>query len=141
MSSVIGWWKLISWTQKYDDGRLVDPFGTAVDGRLAYNEVGDFVVVISRPDRQPFVTGSQWTASEQEKAGSYDGMLAYYGRYELEGNRMSHHVKASLYPNWVGNTQIRIVALNDETLTLSARLEEATPEARTAELAWRRMTP
>jgi hypothetical protein len=140
MTSVIGWWKLLSWTQEYDDGRKIAPFGEKVVGRLTYGETGDFAVLISRPDRAPFTTGGQWTAEDHEKAKSYDAMLAYYGRYEFDGEKMHHQVEASLYPNWAGHTQVRLADIDGDILTLSARLEESTSEARTAELVWRRIT-
>ena len=140
MTSVAGWWTLLSWKQKYDDGREMAPFGEDVSGRLCYSETGDFTVIISRSDRRPFKTGGQWTADNSEKAKSYEGMLAYFGRYEFDGNKMLHHVEASLYPNWAGHTQIRLAAIDNDILTLSARLEEGTNEARTAELIWQRLS-
>ena len=139
MTSVAGWWTLVSWKQKYDDGREMAPFGEDVAGRLCYSSTGDFSVIISRSDRPPFVTGGQWTAGDQEKARSYEGMLAYFGRYEFDGKQMRHHVEASLYPNWAVHTQIRNAVIDKDKLTLSARLEEATSEARPAELIWRRL--
>ena len=139
MTSVVGWWTLLSWKQKYDDGREMAPFGEDVVGRLCYSETGSFIVIISRSDREPFKTGGQWTADNSEKAKSYEGILAYFGRYEFDGNKMLHHVEASLYPNWVGHTQLRLAAIDNDLLTLSARLEGSAGEARTAELIWRRL--
>ena len=69
-------------------------------------------------------------------------MKAYWpisGRYEFDGNKMLHHVEASLYPNWVGRTQFRLAAIDNDILTLSARLEDSKSEARTAELIWQRL--
>jgi len=140
MTSVIGWWTLLSWKQKYDDGREIAPFGEGAVGRLTYGEAGDFAVLISCPDRAPFTTGGQWNAEDHEKAKSYDGMMAYFGRYEFDGNTMSHLVEASLYPNWAGHTQVRVATIDNNLLTLSARLEESTSEARTAELIWQRVS-
>jgi hypothetical protein len=135
---MLGWWKLESWVQTYDDGRIVHPFGEDVRGRLVYGKDGDFVVMISRPDQPPFTTGGQWTADDQEKARSYSGTLAYFGRWECSEGRVSHHVETSLFPNWEGQTQVRSVALDGAQLTLGGRLEEGTPEARTANLVWKR---
>jgi hypothetical protein len=66
-------------------------------------------------------------------------MLAYGGRYEVDGDVIIHKVDISMFPNWKGGVQKRQLAVNaDGTLTLSARLEEGTPQARTARLVWRR---
>jgi hypothetical protein len=140
MTSVTGWWELVSWKQNYDDGREVVPLGENPLGRLTYSSTGDFSVIISRPDRLPFSSGQQWSASTQEKAEAYEGMLAYFGKYDFDGETMSHHVEVSLYPNWVGHTQIRTANIENGVLRLTARLEESTSEARTAELVWRHIS-
>jgi len=139
MSRVAGWWKLLSWKQKYDDGRVVNPFGDEPVGRLTYSDTGDFSVLISRPDKPHFTTGSQWNAEDHEKAKAYDGIMTYFGHYELSGETMSHHVEASSFPNWEGHTQTRTAVIEDDVMTLSARLEESTSEARTVELIWQRI--
>ena len=139
MTTVVGWWTLVSWKQIYDDGREMAPFGDDVIGRLSYGEGGDFTVIISRKERPNFETGGQWNAEDSEKADAYGAMLAYFGRYEFDGEKMQHHVEASLFPNWIGHTQVRMAGIENNILTLSARLEESTPEARTAELIWQRI--
>lgn len=138
MSEVEGLWELHSWSQTYDDGRVFYPMGEALIGQLIYGPGLQFSVFISRADRLPFQTGGQWTASVEEKAEAYDSVLAYIGNYEFDGNRMKHNVTASLFPNWIAHTQVREVALDGDLLTLRGRMEENSPQARTAELAWRR---
>lgn len=45
----------------------------------------------------------------------------------------------SLFPHWVGGEQKRCVVVQPEgTIALTARLEDHTPQARTARLVWRR---
>ncbi|MCY1251387.1 Lipocalin-like domain protein [compost metagenome] len=56
----------------------------------------------------------------------------------MDGDNILHHVRHSLFPNWVGGTQRRVAQLDGDVLALTARLEEGTPEARTARLTWRR---
>lgn len=139
MRQVEGLWVLLSWAQKYDDGRFAHPLGEAPTGQLIYTASQEFSVFISRSGRQLFTTGGQWTANVEEKAQAYDDVLAYIGQYEFDGITMKHHVKASLFPNWEGHTQLRQVELDSDKLTLRGRMEENTPEARTAELVWRRI--
>jgi len=47
--------------------------------------------------------------------------LAYAGSYHLDGSDVIHDVAISLYPNWVGGSQLRHAALSEDgrTLTLS----------------------
>lgn len=139
MNKVEGCWELLSWSQTYDDGRVVYPMGEVLIGQLIYGPGLHFSVFISRADRLPFQTGGQWTADVEEKAQAYDSVLAYIGNYEFDGAKMKHHVTASLFPNWIDHTQVREVVMDGEMLTLRGRMEENSPQARTAELVWRRL--
>ncbi|WP_274610163.1 lipocalin-like domain-containing protein [Pseudomonas sp. TH10] len=95
--------------------------------------------MIARTERASFESGGQWNASDSEKATAYSSMLAYGGRYEVNDDVITHYVDISLFPNWVGGAQKRRFEVNaNGTLTLSARLEEGTPQARSARLVWRR---
>jgi len=135
----IGRWEILAWEQAFDDGRRELPMGDSLQGFIQYTADGYMACMIARAERPNFTSGGQWNASDAEKAGAYNGMLAYGGRYEVNGDLITHHVDISLFPNWRGGAQKRRVEVNaDGTLTLSARLEEGTPQARTARLVWRR---
>ncbi|MFC5697136.1 lipocalin-like domain-containing protein [Pseudomonas sp. GCM10022186] len=134
--SIKGRWQILSWEQAYDDGRLVHPMGTELEGFIEYGDHGMFCV-IARQGREP-LEGGQWSASAAEKAKAYDGYLTYAGDYDIENGVIQHHVRHSLFPNWEGGTQKRVALFNGDTLELTARLEEGTAEARTARLRWKR---
>ncbi|WP_020655771.1 alpha/beta fold hydrolase [Massilia niastensis] len=137
--NLAGRWDIVSWEQLYDDGRRELPLGEQPSGFIRYLPDGDMVCMISRADRKPFAQGGQWHAPVEDKARAYDSMLSYAGRYHVEGDTITHSVEASLFPNWIGGVQKRRWALQDDgTLVLQARLEDDTPQARTARLAWRR---
>jgi hypothetical protein len=95
--------------------------------------------IMSRRTRSPFTTGGQWNADSQEKAAAYEECMAYAGTYEIVGDSVIHHVDISLFPNWIGGQQRRVAQLDGDGLSLLARLEDGTPEARTARLRWRRL--
>ncbi len=139
-NTLIGRWDILAWEQLYDDGRRQLPLGEQLEGFLRYTEEGDLIVMVARRDRPAFTTGGQWNADEAEKAGAYGSMLSYAGTYELQGNTVIHRVDISLFPNWKGGEQKRRLELrdNNNTLAIKARLEEGTPQARTAQLLWRR---
>lgn len=131
-----GRWEIVEWVQHYDDGRKMYPLGKDVKGFIEYG--GEHIVCfLCSAERRP-LTGSQWTAPESEKAKAYSTCLVYSGRYTVMGDEVLHHVEMSLYPNWVGTTQRRRAEFQDGRLTLTARLEDGTPQARTAKLVWRR---
>lgn len=137
--NLTGRWEVLSWEQAFDDGRRESPMGDQLNGFIQYTEDGGMACMIARAERPNFETGGQWNASNEEKARAYNSMLAYGGRYEIHGDVIHHMVDISMFPNWKGSVQKRQVTVNDDgTLTLSARLEEGTSQARTARLVWRR---
>lgn len=136
---LVGRWDIVSWEQVYDDGRRELPMGERLEGFIRYLPDGDMVCQIARVDRPKFVKGGQWNAPDEEKARAYESMLAYSGRWRLDGDVITHSVQMSLFPNWIGGEQKRRVQVQaDGTLALTARLEENTPQARTARLVWKR---
>ena len=137
-ADLIGRWNIVSWLQLYDDGRRQAPLGERLDGFIRYLADGDMICMIARADLADFTSGGQWNASEAERAGAYSAMLAYAGTFRVEGDTVTHSVRQSLFPNWRGGEQKRSVRLEGDTLFIEARLEAGTPEARTAQLKWRR---
>lgn len=133
-----GRWKVVSWEQLYDDGRVVLPMGTELEGFIEYNDLGMFCVV-AKKGRENFTTGGQWSADSAEKAEAYSSYLTYAGDYSVDGNIITHHINYSIYPNWVGGHQHRNAELDGDTLWLTTgRLEEGTSEARVSKLVWKR---
>ena len=80
-------------------------------------------------------------ADARRSAEAAAGYLAYAGTYEVHGDVVNHHVEVSLFPNWVGGVQQRLVAWEDGDLVLSS-VGTATRDGRTAvnRLHWRRIT-
>ncbi len=136
-ADISGRWDIVSWEQRYDDGRIAYPMGQQLRGFIEYGPYGMFCVV-AKAERPHFTSGGQWSASDADKAVAYGSYLTYAGGYEVEGNVIVHQVRHSLFPNWEGGLQRRIAKFQDGLLYLSARLEEGTSEARSANLIWRR---
>lgn len=135
--ALAGRWKIESWIQHYDDGRIVHPMGETLMGFVHYGK-RFMSCSIARQARPSFETGGQWNAQSQEKARAYDSYLSYWGEYEVSGDVVIHHVRSSLFPNWEGGVQRRTARLTGSRLDLSARLEEGSSQARTAVLVWER---
>lgn len=137
---LVGRWAIREWVQEYDDGRKTHPLGTELVGFLEYGATR-VTILIERAGRAHFVSGGQWNASQEERAGAYDGFFVYSGTYRIDGDSVVHEIESSLFPNWEGGTQRRRARLEGNSLHLLARLEEGTPEARTAKLIWDRCKP
>ena len=137
--TIKGRWAVVSWEQLYDDGRVVQPMGTELEGFIEYSDFGMFCA-ITKKDRESFKTGGQWSANDTEKAAAYSSYLTYAGDYDVAGNTVTHHVHFSIFPNWVGSTQHRHAELDGDNLSLTtAPLEAGTSEARVSKLVWKRV--
>jgi len=62
--------------------------------------------------------------------------ISYMGAYEIKGDKVFHHVKASLFADWVGNDLIRSYIYEPPMLTLMA--EDIPGEL--WKLVWKRAT-
>ncbi|MBB5417787.1 lipocalin-like domain-containing protein [Paraburkholderia atlantica] len=135
---IAGRWEVQRWEQIYDDGRVTYPMGQELEGFMEYGVNGMFCA-IGKKGREAFTTGGQWNASDAEKAQAYMTYLTYAGDYEVQGNVVTHKVRHSLFPNWVGGEQKRFAELNGDVLQLTThKLEAGTAEARVARLVFKR---
>lgn len=140
-----GRWTIVSWEQRYDDGRLAYPLGRELEGFIQYDADGRMVCMMERAQRAAF-SGGQWNSPAAERAEGYSGFMAYAGSYSIEGDTAVHHVRHSLFPNWKHGVQRRAVRWiggadrSQDQLIITARLEDGTSEARDAVLTWRRAT-
>ena len=137
---LISTWKLISWETRSVDGQQIShPLGKDAVGYIMYNEDGYMLVAIMRANRAKFAARDLLRGSTEEKAQAADTYVSYCGRYEFQGDTVVHHVDLSLFPNWVGVRQERLVELTGNRLTLSTRPILLGDEPQTAHLIWERV--
>jgi hypothetical protein len=106
---LVGAWRLISWENRSLDGRVSYPFGEDAVGYLTYSRDEYMFVAMMRPDRVEFTAGDLLRASAQEKAHAAETYVTYCDRYDFHRNTVVHHVELSLFPNWVGVDEERMV--------------------------------
>ena len=137
---LIGTWRLISWENRSVDGQKISyPLGKDAVGYIMYNEDGYMFVAIMRPNREKFTVGDLLGGSTEEKVQAANTYVSYCGRYEFRGDTVTHHVDLSLFPNWVGVEQERLVEFRGNRLTLSTRPILLGGIQRTAHLIWERV--
>jgi hypothetical protein len=137
---LIGTWRLISWENRsLDDQKISYPLGKDAVGYIMYNPDGYMSVAITRPNRAKFAAGDLLGGSAEEKVQAADTYVSYCGRYEFRGDTVIHHVDFSLFPNWVGVEQERLVELTGNRLTLSTRPILLGGKQQTAHLIWERV--
>ena len=118
---LIGTWRLVTRENQSLDGHISHPFGRDAVGYILYNADGYMSVTIMRPDRVNFALGDLLAGSPEEKVQAAETYMSYGGRYEFRGDIVIHHVEVSLFPNWVGGRQERLVELTGNPLILSTR--------------------
>ncbi len=98
-SSLVGTWQLLSFHFSTSDGRITYPWGRDVTGYISYTPQGRMSVIFTKADRAKHSLEDFLGGTAGEKVEAYDGCIAYAGSYEVEGDRVIHHVEASLFPN------------------------------------------
>jgi hypothetical protein len=136
---LVGTWNLVSYTVMNEEGvKIAEPFGPSPQGMLIYTENGFMSGHIMSANRAQWRSSLPRKASSEEKVLAFDTYLSYCGTDEQDGDRVTHHVITSLYPNWVGTDQVRMVQLDGNLLTLSAYSAPGNGRTRTVQITWRR---
>jgi hypothetical protein len=136
---LVGTWRLISWENRTADGRISYPVGTDPLGYIIYSEDGYMFVAIMRPNRRRFRAGDLLRGTPEEKVHAAETYVSYCGTYDFSGEAVIHHVELSLFPNWVGVDQERLVEVRANRLTLSTRPTLFDGIQQTARLVWERV--
>lgn len=139
---LIGAWKLVSYIEKPVDGSApLHPLGEVPQGIIMYTPDGYMSAQLMRPERAQFASGDWFRASEEEVKQEALGYIAYSGPFHTDEDRqtLTHSMFVSLFPNWVGQTQPRVVRLEGDMLHLSSATPIMSGGKKTMSyLSWRR---
>ena len=119
---LIGTWRLVSYVERPVDGSApIHPMGEHPVGIIMYAPDGYMAVQIMRRDRQPFASGDWFRGLPEEYRAEATSYIAYAGPFAVDEERgvLRHTMEVSLFPNWTGQTQPRVVRLEGDTLHLS----------------------
>ena len=118
MSTLLGGWRLESWSYLHEDGRPPEfPMGADAKGYILYTPQGQVSATIMRAD-----------ASE---------CFAYAGSYEVADRTVFHNIELSTNKGLVGLRSTRHIKLDGDRLTLSGP-DFAAGTNRTQQIVWRR---
>jgi hypothetical protein len=137
--SIVGTWRLISLEVRDATGHVSYPMSRDASGYLTYTPDGFMWATVANPNRPLFASQDMLRGTTEEKALACDTYISYCGAYELRGSTVIHHVRASLFPNWVGVDQERIIEWVGNNLRLSTRPMLMDGALRTAHLLWERL--
>ena len=136
-----GAWRLLECYGKWSDGGVSYPYGKEPEGQLIYDGHGNFSGQIAGSGRPAFQSGNLLKGTEEEIKKAFEGYIAYYGTYEVDeaSGRFIHHVKNSLFPNWIGDVQTRIFEFEGERLRLNTEPIKGAKGDLTVTLLWERV--
>jgi hypothetical protein len=135
---LVGRWRLVSLVARAADGSLAFPLGRDAEGSLLYTAGGWMATQVGSADRERFTTEDPIGANEAERAAGFSSYLAYCGRYDVDGDVITHHVVMSWFPNWVGTEQSRSFELVGDELLLRTPPIEAGGKMLVSEFRWQR---
>jgi len=106
----VGTWQLVTSEFRTADGEVTYPLGEKAAGVLIYDGGGRMAAQLMRPGRPKFASGDMQGGSLEEIKTAAEGYVAYFGTYQVndKNGKVVHHVEASLFPNWVGQDQVRL---------------------------------
>ena len=143
--ALIGAWRLVSSIETdIKTGAVDHPLGDKPEGLILYTPDGYMSAQLSAADRPNFKSGDMYEGKAEEYMAAGRSYLAYSGPYYVdEGKRIvEHEMFVSLFPNWRGQRQARIVKLNEKELQLSPNrplMFNGSPKMAT--ITWRRANP
>jgi hypothetical protein len=100
---------------------MVYPLGKDCVGVLIYDNVGNMAAQLMRPNCPAFKSGDMRKGTSEEIKAAFNGFIAYFGTYEINAGdkTVTHCIEGSLFPNWVGERQVRHYAFEGNRMTLS----------------------
>ena len=119
---LIGAWKLVSYVEEPVDGSAASyPMGENPQGIIMYTPDGYMSAQLMRPDRTPFASGDWFDGTLEEYKQEASTYIAYSGPFHVdeEQKTLTHTMYVSLFPNWIGQTQPRVMRLEGDSLFLS----------------------
>jgi hypothetical protein len=139
---LIGAWKLVSYVEKPVDGSAPTyPFGEGAQGIIMYTHDGFMSAQLSVRERAPFASDDWSKGKPEEFAAAAKSYFAYTGPFQVDEEKqsLSHSMFISLFPNWIGQTQPRVVHIDRDFLTITTEKPvESLGKMVKPELLWKR---
>jgi hypothetical protein len=121
-AKLIGAWKLVSYEERPIDGSpSVYPMSDDPKGIIMYTPDGFMSAQLMHPERAPFASGDWFQGTPEEYKAEATSYIAYSGEFQVDEEKaaLTHSMFVSLFPNWLGQTQPRVVRIEGADLYLS----------------------
>jgi lipocalin-like protein len=109
-----GTWKLIScFMEDVETKEQKAVWGERPNGHLTVTPAGEWIVVQTSEGRKP-------PQSDEDRCAAFRSMLAYAGRYRVEGQKILVNVEVAWDESWTGTEQVRFFSLEGNRLHIEA---------------------
>ena len=109
-ADIQGAWKLVSYEVEIQtSGEIMLPMGKNPTGYVYFSPESRVWFVLTGDGRKPAKTND-------EKAALLDSLVAYSGKYRLEGDKWITSVEVAWNPAWIGTEQSRTYKVEGERL-------------------------
>jgi len=115
----IGTWNLVYYKMLKEDGSFFSyPYGKNCKGNIIYTKEGRMNALLMNPDRPKFAIPHTWKGTAEEMKKAFRGYTSYSGKFDIEDNKVIHHVDMCLFPNWIGTDLIRTFEFSSDNREL-----------------------
>jgi Lipocalin-like domain len=98
---LLGNWKLVSFfTEDVQTKERNDVYGERPEGFIGFTPAGRFFAVIT-------AAGRKAPQASEEQAAAYRSLIAYTGKWRIEGDKFITKVDVAWNPGWVNTEQVR----------------------------------
>ena len=116
---LIGVWKLLSYQTEFQDGSPKRAtFGEHPAGYIIFTREGRMMALIEAEGRKA-------ASTDTERAALLSSVIAYSGKYRMDGSGWITTVDVAWNPAWVGTDQVRRFVLTGDHLTVTAMWQPA----------------
>ena len=111
-ASLLGTWRLVSWvSEDVETNERRTLFGDRPTGYMIFTPARRVVAILT-------ASGREAPKNDADKAACFGSMVAYSGRYRLDGNRLTTKVDIAWDEAQVGTEQIRFCDIAGDVLTI-----------------------
>ena len=111
---IVGVWKVVSVNYEDQETKALTPvYGEHPRGRQIATADGRWLALVTA-EKRPI------PKTDEERAQALRTMIAYSGRYTVEGNKVTTKVEIAWNEAWVGGEQVRIVRFEGDKLFIES---------------------
>jgi hypothetical protein len=117
--ALVGVWKLVSYQTEFQDGSPKRAmFGEHPTGYIIFTSEGRLMAVIEAEGRRE-------PSTDSERAALLKSLVAYSGKYRVEGDRWITSVDTAWNPAWDGTDQVRTFQIIGNRLLVTSTWQSA----------------